>query len=127
MARLLAGKADPNAADAHGVTVLQWAARRGAAPLVHRALDCGGAVDAADGEGVTALSAAARGGHASVVEALLARRADPGSADASGATPLLWASRRGGGAVTMLLGAGASATVGWLGRRGPALRVIGPC
>ena len=126
MARLLAGKADPNAADAHGVTVLQWAARR-AAPLVHRALDCGGAVDAADWEGVTALSAASRGGHASVEESLLARRADPGSADASGATPLLWASRRGGGAVTMLLGAGASATVGWLGRRGPALRVIGPC
>jgi ankyrin repeat protein len=89
---LLAGGADPNAADPWGRTPLQAAVRYAyngepdALEIVRALLAAGADVNAADDDGFTALTHAAVYGYPDLLRHLLAAGADPNRRDAEGLT-----------------------------------------
>lgn len=85
-ALLLSNGADPDAADADGVTALMLAARFGLS-LVCRAILPKVSLSVADASGNTALHWAEAFSQVAVVDLLLDEGADPEAANASGATP----------------------------------------
>jgi uncharacterized protein len=100
---LLKAKADANAADPDGTTVLEWAAHRNDANVYHD----------------SALSEAASNGNAAIIGELLKAGADPNLVSSEGEPPLLTATRSGNAdAVQILLqhGAAVNARDGWKGQ-----------
>ncbi len=108
---LLAGGADPDAAQLDGATALHWAAYRDDAETVGALLRAGADAQRANRYGVTPLALAARNGNPAIIAQLLAAGAnpnDPRQAVRAGETPLLLAARSGQvGAVEVLADAGA--------------------
>lgn len=97
----LAGGADVNQTNRHGVTALMRAAEGGLDGRVNRfvvlkiLIDNGAAVNVKDNNGVTALMRAAGSGHIVATKLLLAKRANAGDKDKDGATALNLAVRNG--------------------------------
>ena len=102
---LIAGGADPNAANEYGSTPLHTAVRHGNLPAVELLLEHGADPNAKNGGGVTPLHVAVE---TELVTVLLAAGADPNARDRDGDTPLRFAADRGTiGIVKLLLAAGA--------------------
>lgn len=93
--KLLADKAEVNAAQADGMTALHWAAYHDDMPTAQLLLAAGASAKAATRYGMTPLSLACTNGNAKLIEALLAAGADPNAAQAGGETPLMTAARTG--------------------------------
>ena len=75
--RLLAAKADPDAADNDGQTALMWSAKEGHKSLIDFCLRAGAKPDAVDSSGKTAMAFAYDGGHADIMSHLIADGANP--------------------------------------------------
>ena len=115
--RLLAQKADVNAAEADGTTALHWAVRADDPAMVALLIGAGADVTVLNRLGVTALSLAAANGNATIVEALIKAGANANTTSKEGETALMAAARSGNAAtVRTLLAAGATpnAREGWL-------------
>ena len=93
--KLIASKADVNAAQADGATALHWAVYRGDRGLVNELIRAGANPKAANREGATPLWLAAVNGDAAVIASLLEGGADPNEKLPLGRTPLMIASRTG--------------------------------
>ena len=93
--KLIAAKADVNAAQADGATALQWAVYRGDRELVNELIRAGANPKAANREGATPLWLASVNGDAAVIASLLEGGADPNEKLPLGRTPLMIASRTG--------------------------------
>lgn len=105
---MLAGDADPNAAQTDGTTALHWAVRHDNAAAVAMLLDAGADVAATNRYGVPALSLACVNGNAEILARLLEAGADPNAMLPGGESPLMTAARTGRlAAVKALLLAGA--------------------
>ena len=106
--QLLADKADPNTAQADGMTALHWAVYHDDVETVKLLLAASANANAASRYGVTPLSLACTSGSTVCVELLLAAGADANAALPGDETPLMIASRTGNaGPVQALLAAGA--------------------
>jgi GNAT superfamily N-acetyltransferase len=88
VAGLLARGADPDAADAHGVTALHHACQRGDVTVVAALLRAGANMNARDEDGRTPLMVAAAFGHDLCVEQLLEAGADVHGRNRAGRTAL---------------------------------------
>jgi ankyrin repeat protein len=93
--KLIAAKADVNAAQADGATALHWAVFRGDRELVTELIRAGANPKAANREGATPLWLAAVNGDAVVIASLLEGGADPNEKLPLGRSPLMIASRTG--------------------------------
>jgi ankyrin repeat protein len=93
--KLIASKADVNAAQADGATALHWAVYRGDRELVNELIRAGANPKAANREGATPLWLAAVNGDAAVIAALLEGGADANEKLPLGRSPLMIASRTG--------------------------------
>jgi ankyrin repeat protein len=93
--KLIAAKADVNAAQADGATALHWAVYRGDRELVNELIRAGANPKAANREGATPLWLASVNGDAAVIASLLEGGADPNEKLPLGRTPLMIASRTG--------------------------------
>jgi uncharacterized protein len=116
---LLKAKADANAADPDGTTVLEWAAHRNDANMVGLLLRAGARPGNANVYHDSALSEAASNGNAAIIGELLKAGADPNLVSSEGEPPLLTATRSGNAdAVQILLqhGAAVNARDGWKGQ-----------
>jgi len=71
-----------------GITVLEWAARKGHIEVVELLLANKADVNASDTDGFTPLYVAAQNGHTEVVELLLANKADVNACRTSGDKPI---------------------------------------
>jgi ankyrin repeat protein len=106
--RLLAGKADVNAAQVDGATALHWAVYRDDLELVDLLLAGGADVKAANREGVTVLAMASLYGNPAMIDRLLRAGADAKQRGPNGETMVMYASRNGNpAAIKMLVAAGA--------------------
>ncbi len=106
----LKGHADPNAAQADGMTALHWAAYHDDLEAAKLLLAAGAKAKAENRYGVTPLSLACTNGNADLIRALLKAGADPNAALRGGETALMTAARTGRvEAVRALLDAGAKA------------------
>jgi len=92
---LIKERADVNAPQAYGATVLAWAAHRDDLEMVELLMGAGANVNTADVYGVTPLSLACTNGNAAVVEKLLRAGANPNAARSTGETPLMTCARTG--------------------------------
>ncbi len=92
---LIKARADVNAPQAYGATVLAWAAHRDDLEMVDLLMGAGANVNTADVDGVTPLSLACTNGNAAVVEKLLKAGANPNAARSTGETPLMTCARTG--------------------------------
>ncbi len=108
--KLIAAKADVNAAQADGGTALLWAVHWGNAEAVDLLLKAGADVKAANRLNATPLYLAAETGNAAIVKKLLDAGADPNQTVLSqNETPLMFAARSGNvEAVRLLLDKGAN-------------------
>jgi len=105
---LLEKGADPNGAQADGMTALHWAAHHDHAETARRLLEAKADPKAANRYGVTALSTACLNGNETLVTLLLEAGADPNTTLGGGESTLMTASRTGRpGPVKALLGRGA--------------------
>jgi ankyrin repeat protein len=105
---LLRQKADPDARQADGSTVLHWAAHRNEVAVASALIRAGAKVNVANELGVTPLLLACENGSGDLVTMLLAAGANPNAATAAGESPLMAAARSGSlAAVTALLKRGA--------------------
>ena len=95
VATLLRQKADVNAAEPDGTTVLQWAVRQDDVELTDRLLRAGAEVKTANRYGITALYLASLNGSAAVIEKLIKAGADANAAVTEGETALMTAARSG--------------------------------
>jgi len=93
--KLIASKADVNAAQADGATALHWAVYRGDRELVNELIRAGANPKAANREGATPLWLAAVNGDAAVIASLLEGGADANEKLPLGRSPLMLASRTG--------------------------------
>jgi ankyrin repeat protein len=93
--KLIAAKADVNAAQADGATALHWAVYRGDKQLVGLLVRAGANPKAASREGSTPLWLASINGDASIIAGLLEAGADPNEKLPLGRTPLMIAARTG--------------------------------
>jgi len=93
--KLIASKADVNAAQADGATALHWAVYRGDRELVNELIRAGANPKAANREGATPLWLASVNGDAAVIASLLEGGADANEKLPLGRTPLMIASRTG--------------------------------
>ncbi|MGE0446454.1 MAG: ankyrin repeat domain-containing protein [Vicinamibacterales bacterium] len=106
--RLIAARADVNAAERDGSTALLWAVYNADLEMTRALVAAGAKVDTANRYGVTPLLQAARTGETAIVEALLTAGANPTLAHPEGETPLMAAARSGKvEAVRLLLARGA--------------------
>ena len=121
VAKLLAGGADPNAAQANGVTPLMTGARTGDLNVVRTLLAHGADVTVAlPATGQTALMWATAEGHRDVMRELITAGADVHAQSKIGFTPLLFAARNGDvEAAKMLISAGVGVNVRGSDGRGP--------
>jgi ankyrin repeat protein len=102
--KLVAAKADVNAASGDGSTPLLWAAAASDGAMARALIAAGAKVDVANRYGVTPLLHAARLGDAPMMDLLLKAGANPSLAHTEGETPLMAASRSGNvDAVKLLL------------------------
>jgi ankyrin repeat protein len=110
--RLIAARADVNAANRLGMTPLLMASRLGNAAVADALLKAGANPHASGPEGETALMAAAGAGSVDIVRALLARGANVNAREeAENQDALMWAADEGHGEVVkVLLAAGADAS-----------------
>jgi ankyrin repeat protein len=110
--RLLEHKANIDAKDKDGVTVLHWAAKNGHKAVVKLLLEHKADVNVKETScGLTALHWAAKNGHKAVVKLLLEHKADVNVKETGcGLTALHWAAKNGHEAVVKLL-AGAKADI----------------
>jgi len=92
---LIKERADVNAPQAYGATVLAWAAHRDDLEMVELLIGARANVNTADVYGVTPLSLACTNGNAAVVEKLLMAGANPNTALSTGETPLMTCARTG--------------------------------
>ena len=107
--KLIAARADVNAASGDGSTPLLWAAHSSNVELARVLIKAGARVDVANNYGVTPLLDASRTGDVAMIDALLKAGADPKRTHTEGETPLMAASRSGSLAgVRLLLDAGAN-------------------
>ncbi len=107
--KLIAEKADVNAAAPDGSTALHWASHRNDLDSVKLLLAAGANVNATTDLGVTPLWTAAENGSAPIVRALIAAKADPNLALLAGESPLMVAARAGNAeAVELIAAAGAN-------------------
>jgi Raf kinase inhibitor-like YbhB/YbcL family protein len=105
---LLAGRADVNAKDKDGVTLLMRAASAGRTDMVQLLLSKGADVNATTTGGVNALMMACVGGYAEAAASLISAKADVRAADNQGRTALMAAASSGSrAAIEALLTAGA--------------------
>ena len=105
---LIEKKADPNRAQADGMTALHWAVHRDRIDIVLRLIEAKADVKAANRYGVAPLSTACVNGHEEVLKALLDAGADPNTTLGGGESALMTASRTGRpGPVRLLLDRGA--------------------
>jgi len=103
--KLIAARADVNAASGDGSTPLLWATHSSDVEMVKLLLTAGARLDVANNYGVTPLLDASRTGDAAMMDVLLKAGADPKRAHTEGETPLMAASRAGNvAAVRLLLG-----------------------
>jgi cytohesin len=93
--KLIAAKADVNAAQNDGATALHWAVYRGDREMVGLLVRAGANPKAANRAGSTPLWLAAIGGNASIIAALLEAGADANETLPLGRTPLMIAARTG--------------------------------
>jgi ankyrin repeat protein len=109
--KLLAGRADANAAGPDGTTALQWAVRSGDEELVRMLLRGGADAKTANRYGVMPLHLAAVNGSVPVIRLLLAAGADANAVLPEGETVLMTAARTGQpDALKVLLDGGADHT-----------------
>jgi ankyrin repeat protein len=101
--KMVAARADVNAAGSDGSTPLLWAAYNADPEMARVLLTAGAKPDVANKYGVTPLLQASRTGDAAVMKVLLDARANPKLAHPEGETPLMAASRAGRGAGIELL------------------------
>jgi uncharacterized protein len=102
--RLIAGGADPKAANLFGATPMMLAASRGDPELIRLLLDAGANVDSPNGEGQTALMVVARTGNLEAAQLLLRRGADVHARESwGGQTALMWAAAQSQGEMVRLL------------------------
>jgi ankyrin repeat protein len=105
--KLIATKADVNAASADGSTPLLWAAYHSDPDMARALIAAGAKADVANKYGVTPLLQASRTGDAVMMDILLKAGADPKRTHTEGETPLMAASRSGSiPAVKLLLSKG---------------------
>jgi ankyrin repeat protein len=105
--KLIATKADVNAASADGSTPLLWAAYHSDPDMARALITAGAKADVANKYGVTPLLQASRTGDAALMDILLKAGADPKRTHTEGETPLMAASRSGSvPAVKLLLSKG---------------------
>jgi ankyrin repeat protein len=110
--KLIAQRADVNAASGDGSTPLLWAAHKSDVELARMLIAAGAKPDVANHYGVTPLLEASRTGDVDMLEVLIKAGADPKRAHTEGETPLMAASRAGSlPAVRLLLDKGADANV----------------
>ena len=117
--KLVAQRADVNAAEADGMTALHWAVRAADVPTVQLLIRAGAKVNAASRYGVTPIILAAQNGDPVLVDALLKAGADANSALPEGETALMNAARAGNaGAIKALVARGAQvgAKENWQGQ-----------
>jgi ankyrin repeat protein len=106
--RLLAAKADVNAAEPDGTTALHWAAESGQVDVVQALLKAGASANVANRYGVTPLQLAATAGNVPMIQALITAGADVHTALPEGETVLMTAARTGSvDALRVLLDRGA--------------------
>ena len=91
--KLIAAKADVNAAQIDGATALHWAVHRGDVEMTDALLRAGAKVDAANRVGMTPLAMAAIYGHPSLVDRLVKAGADVKARGLGGETMLMYAAR----------------------------------
>lgn len=101
--RLIAQKADVNAAQADGATAIQWAAYRNDLDLANLLIAARANVKLANREGATPLYLAAVNGNAAMIEKLVKAGADPNEKHSHGETPLMFAARSGSVAAIRVL------------------------
>lgn len=92
---LLNQKANPNAQNNDGWTVLHYASMHGRLPVVQAFIDAGADPNIPNNEGWTPLMAASQNGKTEIVRALLKAGADADAVDKSGVTPAKYAKRGG--------------------------------
>jgi ankyrin repeat protein len=93
--KLIASRADVNAASGDGSTPLLWAAYNSDAEMTQTLIAAGAKPDVPNNYGVTPLLQASRTGDAAVMEVLIKAGADPKRANPQGETPLMAASHSG--------------------------------
>ena len=116
--RLVARKADVNAAERDGTTALHWAARASDSETVAVLLQQGAKATAVNRYNVTPIGLAATNGSAGIVRMLLDAGAAPDAANPEGETALMTAARAGSIDTTTLLasrGANVNARESWFG------------
>ena len=116
--RLVALKADVNAADPDGTTALHWAVRDNRVEMVRALLRAGADATAANRYGVTALRLAAENGNTAALGLLLEAGANVNAASGEGETVLMTAARTGRADALALLidrGADVNAHESWQG------------
>jgi ankyrin repeat protein len=107
VSRLIAAKADVNAAQPDGATALHWAIYHQDTTLVDTLLRAGAKVDVANREGVTPLQMAATFGQAAIVSRLLKAGAKATAVAPNGETMVMLAARAGDPqTISMLIEAG---------------------
>jgi ankyrin repeat protein len=120
--KLIAERADVNAAAADGMTPLHWAAQNNDVALVDALLAAGAKPRVATRYGVEPISLAAINGNAALVERLLKAGADANVPLPDGVTPLMWAARNGNAdLIKVLLANGATVDAKEKGRGQTAL------
>jgi ankyrin repeat protein len=107
---LLSQKADVNATQADGSTVLHWIVRSDDLETADLLIRAGSNVSTANRRGITPLDLACVNGSAAMISKLLAAGANPNATHPDGQTPLMTAARTGNSdAVRVLLDYGAAA------------------
>jgi ankyrin repeat protein len=106
--KLVASKADVNAAQVDGATALHWAVYRDDVETANLLLSVGANVEATNREGTTPLFMAALYGNPRMIDALLKGGADARKVGPDGETTVMFAARNGNPeAIKLLVGAGA--------------------
>ena len=92
---LLDQRADPNAQNNDGWTVLHYASMHGRRPVVQNLIDAGADPNIPNNEGWTPLMAASQNGKSEIARALLEAGTDADAVDRWGVTPAEYAKRGG--------------------------------